>query len=159
MDAFDRAVKVAAGYVSGRMYTCKELEDKLVRKKFDREIAERVVSEYVAAGILDDREYARLYVSEAIRLCGKGMYRIKQELFRKGVASSIIDEVCKETDEDTYEALCEYVDARGLFDNVTSRRELEKLKARLVRRGFSLSEIRRCVDEHEIHFTDESEYI
>ncbi len=155
MDEFERAVKIAAGYVGARMYTCKELEDKLIRRKFQKETAERVVSEYVAAGILDDREYARLYVSEAIRLSGKGMYRIKQELFKKGVAGSIIDEVCRETEEDTYEALKEYVDMRGLFDNISSRKDLERLKARLARRGFSLSEINKCINEHQIHLEDE----
>ena len=155
MDEYERAVKIAAGYVSARMYTCKELEDKLLRRKFDRAVAEKVVSEYVAAGILDDREYAKLYASEAIRISGKGMYRIKQELFKKGVAGSIIDEICEDCENDTYEALKEYVNMRGLFDNITSRKELEKLQARLIRRGFSLSEIKKCIREYKISFDNE----
>lgn len=155
MDAFERAIKVAAAYVGARMLTCKELEDKLIRKKFEKDVAERVVSEYVAAGILDDREYAKLYVSEAVNLSGKGMYRIKQELFKKGIAGSIIDEVIKNSDEDTYKALMEYVESHRLFENITSRKELEKVQARLLRRGFSLSEVKKCTAEFNIRFEEE----
>lgn len=155
MDTFERAKRIAAGYTGARMYTCKEIEDRLVRKKIDRETAERVVSEYVAAGVLDDAEYAKAYIAEAVRLCGKGMYRIRQELYQKGVASSIIDSVCSETEEDTYEALKDYVESRHLCEGITSRKELERLKARLARRGFSISEIKRCISEYEIHIEEE----
>ncbi len=155
MDDFERALKVAGAYVGARMLTCKELEDRLVRKKFDKNIAERVVTEYVAAGILDDREYAKLYVSEAVRLSGKGMYRIKQELLKKGIAVGIIDDVIKESDEDTYKALFEYVESHRLLDNITSRKELEKVQARLLRRGFSLREIKKCVEEFNAKIEEE----
>ncbi len=155
MDDFERALKVAATYVGARMLTCKELYDRLIRKKFDKNIAERVVTEYVAAGILDDREYAKLYVSEAVRISGKGMYRIKQELFKKGIAGSIIDDVMKDSDEDTYKALFEYVESHRLLENIASRKELEKVQARLIRRGFSLSEIKKCVEEFNVKFEEE----
>ncbi len=155
MDEFEKALKVAGAYVGARMLTCKELYDRLIRKKFDKNIAEKVVTEYVAAGILDDREYAKLYVSEGVRLSGKGMYRIKQELFKKGIATSIIDDVVKESDEDTYKALFEYVESHRLLDNITSRKELEKIQARLLRRGFSLWEIKRCVEEFNVSFEEE----
>ena len=155
MDDFERALKVAGAYVGARMLTCKELEDRLIRKKFDKNIAERVVSEYVAAGVLDVREYAKLYVSEAVRLSGKGMYRIKQELFRKGIALSIIDEVIKDNDEDTYKALFDYVESHRLLENITSRKELEKVHARLLRRGFSLWEIKKCIEEFNVSIEEE----
>ena len=54
MDEFEKALKVAGAYVGARMLTCKELYDRLIRKKFDKNIAEKVVTEYVAAGILDN---------------------------------------------------------------------------------------------------------
>ena len=152
---FEKAKKIAAGYIGARMYTCREIEDRLIRKGIDKETAESVVSVFAENGILDDREYARLYVSEAVRLGCKGMFRIKKELYLKGVASSIVESVCAETEEDTYSALKEYVESRSLCKNITSRKELEKLKAKLARRGYSLSEINKCISEYEIHFEDE----
>lgn len=150
MDTYERAKKIAAGLIGYKMYTCHDIYDRLRRKGIDGGVAEQVVSDFAAAGILDDEAYAEAYVSEAVRLSGKGAYRIKQELYQKGIARSIIDNACSGIEEETFAALCEYVESRHLCDGITTRRELEKLKARLARRGFSPSEIRRCLDEYDI---------
>lgn len=154
MDIYEKAKKLAAGYVSARMYTCREIEDRLRRKGIDKEIAERVVCDFLSAGILDDRLYAEAYVSEATRLGGKGAYRIRQELYAKGVARDIIDDAIEGIEEDTFEVLCEYVDSRNLCAGITTRRDLEKLKARLARRGFSSSEIRECLNRYKFELEE-----
>ncbi len=154
MDTYEKAKKIAAGYVAARMYTCCEIEDRLCRKGVEKETAERLISELVSAGILDDRLYAKMYVGQAVSLGGKGVYRIKQELYKKGVARCIIDEACEGIEEDTFAAICEYVESRRLYEGINSRRELEKLKARLSRRGFSPSEIRECLSKYEFKFSD-----
>lgn len=155
MDNFEKARRIAAGYIGARMYTCREVEDRLLRKGIDKETAENVVAAFAENGILNDEEYARMYVSEAVRLGAKGMFRIKKELYVKGIAGSIIERVCSEADEDTYSALKEYVESRSLCEGITSRRDLEKLKARLARRGYSLSEINKCISEYDIRFENE----
>lgn len=129
MNTYEKAKKTAANIVGYRMYTCREVEDKLRRKGFDAETAEQVVSEFAAAGILDDRAYAEAYAQDAVSLGGKGIYRIRQELYKKGIASSIIDAACSELKEQTCDTLREYVESRNLCDGITSRYELEKLKA------------------------------
>ena len=120
-----------------------------------KELAETVVSEFVAAGFLDDRRYAELYVSDEARLRAKGKFRIRQELYRKGVASSVIDAVLEEADVDTEALLREYIEQRNLCDAVHSRKDLERLKARLCRRGYSPGEIHRCLAEYTFQFEDE----
>ena len=154
MDTYEKAKKIAAGYVAARMYTCREIEDRLCRKGIEKDVAEQVVCDFAAAGILDDRLYAEAYVSEAVKLGGKGVFRIKQELYAKGIARSIIDDACSENEENTYAALCEYVESRRLYEGITTRRELEKLKARLARRGFSSSEIRECLSNYNFELED-----
>lgn len=154
MDTYEKAKKITAGYVAARMYTCREIEDRLCRKGIEKDIAAQVVSDFVAAGILDDIQYAKAYTAQAVKLGGKGAYRIKQELYAKGVARSIIDEVCCDIGEDTLAAVCEYVESRRLYEGITSRRDLEKLKARLARRGFSPSEIRECLDKYKFELED-----
>lgn len=155
MDTYERAKKIAASYVGRRMYTCGEIEDRLRRKGIEKETAEQVVSDFAAAGLLNDKLYAEMYVSEAISLGGKGIYRIKQELYKKGIARSIIDTACADMEEDTADAIREYVESRRLYEGITSRRELEKLKARLARRGFSSREICECLSNYEFKFENE----
>jgi len=155
MFTYEKAKNFVAGLIARRMYTCGEIETKLKQKKTDKEVIEQIISEFAELKLLDDKLYARMYVSEAVRLGAKGFFRIKQELYAKGIARSIIDEACDECEEDTYAALCEYVETHKLCEGVSSRNDLEKLKAKLARRGFSSSEIRECLLEYKFHFEDE----
>lgn len=148
MDNIQRAKNVAARLVAARMYTCYEVCERLIRKNVDEETAEKVVSEFVQAGLLNDKMFAEAYVEDAVKISGKGLYRIKQELYRKGVAKSIVEEVCKDREDDTFSALSEYVEARKLYEGIETRKDLEKLKAKLVRRGFSISEVNKCLSEY-----------
>ena len=154
MNTYEKAKRIAARYIAARMYTCREIEDRLRRKGIELSIAEQVVSEFAEAGILDDRLYAETYVSQAVKLCGKGMYRIKQELYAKGIAKSIADSVFEESDGNTFEALCEYVESRRLHEGIKTRRDYERLRARLARRGFSPCEIKECLNKYEFNFED-----
>ncbi len=156
MSTYEKAKKIAAGLIAGRMYTCREVEDRLRRRKIEQDVAEQIVSEFAAAGILDDHAYAEVYMTQSVRLAGKGMYRIRQELYSKGIAKGIIDSVCNDSEEDTYAAICEYVESRRLYEGIKTRRDLEKLKARLARRGFSPSEVRECLSNYDFKFEDEN---
>lgn len=140
------------------MYTCKEVCDKLVRKGFEEELAEEVVAEFCAAGILDDAEYARCYVHDAVNVGMKGEYRIKHELLRKGIASSVAEKALAAFGEDVEQQLEEYVKMRFGNTVFTDRREIEKAKAHLVRRGYSYSDIRRCFENLDIRVQTPEEY-
>lgn len=155
MDVLVRAQNTALGMLGRKMLTCRELCDRLLKKGYDREIAEKVVEQFLSVGYLDDRRYAELYLADSVNLGAKGMYRIRQELLRKGVSGSVIDDVIKDAEVDTKDALMQYIEERQLLLAVHSRKDLEKLTARLVRRGYSLSEIRECLEKME--FTIEKE--
>lgn len=145
-----RAKKYAAHSLGSRMYTCHEIEDKLLRKGYSQEIAEQVIEEFCRLGYLNDKTYAELYIMDSVNLNYKGMYRIKQELAYKGVARSIIEQAVETTEADTYAKLCEYVESRFADIEISEYRELEKLKAKLARKGYSPQEIRNCFDDLDI---------
>lgn len=152
MDELSRAKNAAAKLLVRRMYSCSEIFDRLCRKGFNEEIAEQTVAEFMKLGYLDDRKFAEYYITDAVNLGSKGIYRIRQELRRRGVSASVIDAALEESEADTKSALREYIEQRNLCDNVHSYKDLEKLKAKLVRRGYSLSEIRECLSEYEFEF-------
>lgn len=143
---FNKAKKITANLISFKMYTCKEILQKLMQKGISRETAETVVDEFCKAGILDDLEYARAYIHDGIYVHMKGMIRIKQELIQKGVATSIIEKAIRDAEVDTENSLAEYVKLRFGDREFSDRKELEKAKAHLVRRGFSLYDINKCFD-------------
>ncbi len=144
---YERAKKIVAKLVSARMYSCKEVHQRLIQKGISSEISETVIGDFVKAGILNDEEYAKLYIHDALCVNLKGMFRIKQELSQKGIASSIIEKAAKETDIDPESMLEEYVRLRFGDKEFFDRNELEKAKAHLVRRGFGIYEINKCFDK------------
>ena len=147
MDVYEKAKKIAAAYIGARMYTCHEIEERLLRKNIEKSVAQKVVSDFIEAGILNDREYAKAYAEEGVKLKCKGPYRIKQELYLKGVAQGIIDEALKEFEDDPYEALKEFTEMHKLLSENMTRKEADRVKARLARRGYSMNDINKCFDE------------
>lgn len=156
MDNQQKARNIALTLLSAKMYTCKELFNKLTSKGIEKDLAELTVTELIQNGLLDDKRYAEFYIEDSVSLGAKGLYRIKQELYRKGISSSVVQSVLDEKQElDTKSALKEYISLRGLCNNISTRKDLEKLKARLVRRGFSLTEINQCLAEYTFDFEDD----
>lgn len=148
----------AAAMLGRKMLTCHELFDRLCKKGFDKETAEKVVSEFVEAGYLNDLRYAEMYIADSASLGAKGMFRIRRELMQKGISASVIEAAADEAEPDTESALRDYIEQRSLCSRVHSRRELENLKARLVRRGYSLYEINGVLSDYEFCFDDDSRW-
>ncbi len=144
------AKKIAAKMISYKMYSCKEVYRKLVLKGCDETVAEATVAEFVNAGILNDMEYAKAYIHDAMILGMKGMFRIRQELIAKGVAASVVDKAAEENEVDTESQLRAYVELRFADKAFEDYKALEKAKAHLVRKGYGISEINKCFKELDI---------
>lgn len=154
----NKAKNAAAAMLGRKMLTCKELFDRMCRKGFEKEIAEMVVSEFIEAGFLNDIEYARMYTADAMAMGAKGTFRIRRELLQKGISASVINSVIEQSEIDTADILKQYIEQRDLCGRVKSRRDLENLKARLARRGYSASEIAHALSEYEFDFEDDNRW-
>ncbi len=144
---FEKAKKAAAGLLSLKMYTCEEIYRRLGQKGFSKEVSETVVAEFCKAGILNDEEYAKLYVHDAVCVNMKGLHRVRQELLMKGVASSVVEKAVAEFDDEAGGQLEEYVKLRFGDTVFEDWKALEKAKAHLVRRGFGIYDINKCFDK------------
>ncbi len=157
MDVLVRAQNAAMSMLGRKMLTCRELCDRLCRKGYDKEVAEKVVEQFLSVGYLDDRRYAEMYLADSVNINAKGYYRIRQELLQKGISASLLDQVMETSDVNTTDALARYIEERQLLRSVHNRKDLERLTARLVRRGYSLSEIRGCFEKMEFSLENEEE--
>lgn len=145
----ERATKVALGCISRRMHTCKELSDKLKKKKFSQGVIDGIIDEFLDNGLLNDRNFAEVYIMDAAEVNFKGEYRIRQELMQKGVARSIIDAAFDESEADFDKSLSVYLSARLRGAEIGDFAAHEKLKQHLARRGYSLGEIKRGIMRYE----------
>ncbi len=154
MDELLRGKRLALRFLSARMYTSREIFDRLRRKGYDSEVAEQIVSDLIKEGFLNDRHYADCYISDSVNLNAKGEYRIRQELMRKGVPPAVIDRAIAEADVDFDAALTDYIAERLKITEITDRKDLERFRSMLARRGYSLDEIRRALREFDFDFKD-----
>jgi regulatory protein len=69
-----------------------ELRRELVRRKFGAGAIGEAIHDLEAAGVLDDRLFARLWIKERIERKGFGKRRIASELMSKGVLREIVEE-------------------------------------------------------------------
>lgn len=142
-----KAKRYAVGLLSRRMYTSCEIFDKLIKKGFSDEISRSVVDEFSDLKYINDEEYARLYFTDNINVKAKGVYRISRELAQKGISRDIIQDVSAEFEDNVYSKLKEYVKFKTYGSLPTDFKEVEKLKAHLIRRGYSISDINRVLSE------------
>ncbi len=79
-------------YLSGRNHSKYELKLKLLKKNYNKQLIELILSDLEALNYLDDREFAKQYINAKLKK-NKGIRLIKLELSKKGVKREIIEEV------------------------------------------------------------------
>jgi regulatory protein len=90
-----------------RARSAAELRQRLSSGGFGKEVVDEVLSDLEQAGLVDDEEFARSWVSARRRAGGKA--RLRWELRRKGVSADLIRQVVDEgiDDESEVEAALE----------------------------------------------------
>lgn len=102
MDAGDAlAIEAAAiSLLSRHEHTVKLLSAKLLKKGFDSEQVDQVLSDLQQRNLLSDQRFAEQYLEQRMRK-GFGPLRIVREMREKGVPATLLDLVA-EVDEDTW---------------------------------------------------------
>jgi len=141
--------KSALRFLSVRSHSSQELYRKLLKKKFSSEIIEKVLSDLLSLGYLNDRKFAEQYFNE---LVGKffGPLKIKNEMIKRGIAKEIIDEVLSDyfnNDEMQKDVIQKLLSKNKFPKKITNRNDLQKLYNHLISRGFSPEVVMECLRE------------
>lgn len=155
---YARSWNYALWLLSERMYTGKQIRDKLVGKEVEPDILERVMSKLVASKFVDDEVYAQAYVRS--RQSQKGPIALRQELFRKGVDQALVaktlDSLDDESQLDTASSLLQKNKWRLNKDD--PRKNYAKAYAFLARRGFGSDIVKKAITTSGVlDETDDSE--
>jgi regulatory protein len=143
---YDRAL----GLLAASARSSRELRRRLLQKGATEAHVDAALERLAAAGYVDDADYARQFARSRLLGAGTSKRRLKQELFKKGVAGAVADEAVAEVVEEEgvdEEAIAERaarkrLRALGDVDPETRRR---RLYAFLARRGFDGDAIRRVM--------------
>lgn len=108
---------------------------------FDTALVQPVLARLTTRGFIDDAKFARIWVENRHVQKGISRRRLEQELIKKGIKKSIIDDVLSDTNrQDTTEIAKIIAKKRAKYDD-------QKLIQYLVRQGFDFESARTAVLE------------
>ncbi len=76
-----------------RQHSSSELRRKLWNKDYEQKLIDEVIEDLKKNGYLNDTDFIRAFVAEKSKTKNWSIKRIKGELFKRGVASKLIDEI------------------------------------------------------------------
>ena len=147
-------LNMAFFYLKFRPRTIKETRDYLYKKvkttHWSHEAVDKVINHLIEQKFLDDQEFVRYLVESRTRTKVKGVFAIKQELFKYGVEKEFIDEYFAKT-EINEEALAEkiLVNRWPRLKTLPKQKRFEKAVNLLARRGFNFEISRKTVEKLE----------
>ena len=138
MSAKMRAVRI----VAATNVSCKDLQQRLIRKGEDPQQAKEAVSWMEDLHLLDDRKTAEQVVNSCISK-GYGLSRAKQVLFEKRIPRELWDEVLEDY-PDQLDKIESFL--RSRLDPESEQRDIRRAVDALMRRGHNYSRIRQVLN-------------
>ena len=137
-----RRARERALYLAEDMERSYKMMFEKLSANYPEDICREVCDELTERGIIDDRRYAQRYCSTALKKYGE--YRVKHELWKKGISSEIIDELFEDMDDDSSaETALRFLRSHYRRDREPYR-EKKRLYDALARRGFSYDVITKA---------------
>ncbi len=137
--------------LSRRNHSKYELKLKLLKKKFSKEVIQKVLVELEDKDLLNDEQFARELVDERLNRKNEGINKIRNSLFQKGVNREIIDKVLdSKLDEETMvESALKLASKRlKLLDKLDdSQKKKQKIYSYLANKGYSFDQIKLVIEK------------
>ena len=149
-EEFSRAKNYVYGILARRMYTRKEIRDKLVEREYVDEIVQDVIATMERYGYVNDTAYAEEWIRSRMRSKPKGKIALRQELARKGVHKSIIENALDEAFDESRESDMALELARRKVRSYSKEEPAvarRKLQSFLLRRGFGFEAVKNAIEQ------------
>lgn len=124
----------------------------LIRQDFDPEIVERVLTDLVDEGTIDDRKIASRIVRERRAGKSESQAAVRSRMIRQGVSGDVVEDLDSDLVQDEVSAstlvqmrFAKELQAFKLADRDTKRRLLGKMNRFLQSRGYSSSCARKAI--------------
>ncbi|MGB3365921.1 MAG: RecX family transcriptional regulator, partial [Acidaminobacteraceae bacterium] len=149
-DLKKKAIRAALNFLSYKQRTVFELSKKLRDKDYDDEIIDIAMARLIELGYVNDEQYARDFVD--MRKSYAGSYKLKTDLYKRGINKSIIEMVLSEIDTDTqYEelkAMCMKKNSQS--EGLSNEKKYNRVMAFLIRKGYNFADVKNAMAELEI---------
>ena len=93
---FGEAFEISLNFLSYKLRTEKEIITKLQSKKYSPEIIDEVITKLKNLDLLDDYNYAKIFINDKINLTNYSKRRIINDLYQKGIDKRIYEDYLEE---------------------------------------------------------------
>lgn len=149
-DLKKKSIRAALSLLSYKQRTAFELSKKLRDKDYDDEIIDITLARLIELGYVNDEQYARDFVE--MRKSYAGSYKLKADLYRRGINNIIIETVLSEIDvDDQYEelkAMC--IKKNNQSEGLTNEKRYNRVMAFLIRKGYNFADVKKAMAELDI---------
>jgi regulatory protein len=141
--AYDRAIR----FIGYRMRSEKEVRDKLKSLGYQDFVIEEVPVKLKKLNLINDLEFAHLWVQDRINLKPKGKKALFLELRSKGISEEVANSVLGKVNTDDELELARKLAGKKSFTDLPDKDREKKLTQFLLRRGFGWDVVKRVIEE------------
>ncbi len=135
------AFEKSLDYLGRRMYSKKELNDKLIQKGYSKEVIEETIKKLEEYRYVDDKLFAKQFVQSNKNLSKRVL---QGKLILKGISSDIIPEIIGDrTPESEFELCLTQANKYLKSKEVNDLSSLNKMQASLARKGYDFDTIKK----------------
>lgn len=158
---YDKAMRQAMNRLNRRMLSSKRLDDKLRDLGYEPDIRQRVLDRLAELKFIDDEAFGRALIRDITLRKAAGPRLLQQKLYQHGIARSLIEQLIRETQENTDDS------AQALDLAQRKLRQMAKLDpaarrrrlyGQLARRGFTPDTIRNVMEQIADQLRDGTDY-
>ncbi len=133
-----------------RPRTISEINDKLRKKGYKKGTIENLIRDFRKKKYLDDKMFARLWVSDRMSFKPEGCFLLGKELEKKGVCADIIKEVLADSagKDGEYElARVAALKRKKVLGRIDKTKSKKRTYDHLLRRGFDFETAYKVIEE------------
>ncbi|WP_087975135.1 recombination regulator RecX [Oceanobacillus rekensis] len=145
-DTLHKSYTQAINFLSYRMRSKKEIIDYLVKKEVDGEHIDQIIIKLTNENLIDDEQFANMFVLTRINTSSKGPKLIKKELMDKGVSQVIAESALENYPiEIQYEKIKKLMSKKINSSKKESyKKQVQKLQTTLLQKGFAQAAIKEA---------------
>jgi regulatory protein len=129
------ALQKAGKFLSYRPRSADEVRKNLKKHKFEDEIIEKVIDRMAHGGLVNDVNFAELWVENRSEFRPRGSRLLRMELLKKGITDDVIENATKDLNEDELAFRAARKQARK-YKKLKWQEFRKKMNGFLARRGF-----------------------
>lgn len=140
----------AVSLLTGRLMSAGQLREKLLAKGGTEAQVQDILEWVERIGLLNDEEYARALVRH-YQAKGYGIYKIKDELYRRQVPRDYWEEALAGLEEPT-DSIRRFLEKK--LTDPQDRKQVKKVSDALIRRGFTWGQVSAGIESFRRDFDD-----